>query len=199
LSPVARRGEWALAFVASLCVAQVASAAGGGESGSSDLLERVFNFALLGGVLFVVARKPVIEFMKNRRSGIESQLSETAALQAQAEEQHARLEAQLAELDVELENIRAGARERAEREAEQILADARAAAERIERDAVTVVDQEVRRGRASLREEASELAVELAADLLRAQVGPQDRERLLDEFIERVAEAPASDLPEVGN
>ena len=82
---------------------------------------------------------------------------------------------------------------------EQILADARAAAERIQRDAATAIDRELRRGQASLREEASELAISLAADLLRERVGPEDRQRLLDDFIQSVEEAPASGLPEGGS
>ena len=185
---------------ASLLVAGAARAAsGGGETASSDLFYRRLNFALLAGVLFYFARKPVLDFFAKRRSGIEGQLFEAADLQQRAERQHARLEGQLAELDRERENIREGTRERAEREAEQILADARAAAERIQRDAATAIDRELRRGQASLREEASELAISLAADLLRERVGPEDRQRLLDDFIQSVEEAPASGLPEGGS
>ena len=47
----------------------------------------------------------------------------------------------------------------------------------------------MRRAHDRLREEASDLAVELAAGMLREQVGPADRERLLDEFITSVENA----------
>ena len=67
--------------------------------------------------------------------------------------------------------------------------DARATAERIRRDAAAAVDQELRRAQTQLREEAADLALELAATKLRDQVGDSDRDRLVDEFITRVTPA----------
>src|SRR5262249_18810355 len=96
----------------------------------------------------------------------------------------------LVDLERELTEIRTGAQERADAERASLLADARAAAERIRSDAATAVERELRRARANLREEASQLAVELAAGILRETVTAQDRDRLIDEFIERVARSP---------
>jgi len=187
---------WKLTLLVSPAAATVAWAAGGGDEGaSSDLPLRVLNFVILGAGLVYFARKPVREFFTARHSTIESQLAEAAALQEQAEQQHATLQSQLAELEREVEGIQEATRARAEREAEQILADAHAAADRIQRDAATAINRELRRGQVVLREEASQLAVSLAADLLREQVGPADRQRLLDEFIQSVEEAPVSTLP----
>ena len=95
-------------------------------------------------------------------------------------------------MEQELEAIRATARERAEAEREAILADAAAAGERIRRDARAAIDQELRRSRQTLRDEAADLAVELAAKLLSERVTDADRDRLLAEFIERVERVPSS-------
>ena len=84
------------------------------------------------------------------------------------------------------EEIREAATRRAEDESERILADARATAERIRRDASAAVDQELRRAQAELREEAADLALEIAATKLAENVSDGDRERLMDEFITRV-------------
>ena len=81
-------------------------------------------------------------------------------------------------------------RRRAEAEREAILADAQVAAERIHRNAVATVEQELRRAQSELRREASELAVELAANLLRDRVRDDDRSRLMDEFISSVEQSP---------
>jgi hypothetical protein len=78
---------------------------------------------------------------------------------------------------------RATARERAEQERARILEDARAAAERIRSDARAAVDQELRRARARLREETSDLSIQLAGELLRRELGERDRERLIDDFV----------------
>jgi len=189
-SQTATLARWVLTV--SLLLAAPALAAGGGdEHGSAaDLLWPTVNLLILLGVLFYFAHKPVKAFFADRRSGISGELEEAAQLKKEAEESFSKWERKLADLEQELQEIRETARERAETEREHILADARSAADRIRRDASIAIDQEVRRAHERLREEASDLAVELAAGMLRDQVGPDDRERLLDEFIARVESAP---------
>ena len=92
----------------------------------------------------------------------------------------------LVDLGSEIEGIREEAGRRAEEEADRILVDARATADRIRRDAQAAVGQELRRAQSTLREEAADLALELAARKLNEEVGEADRERLVDEFILRV-------------
>jgi F-type H+-transporting ATPase subunit b len=179
----------ALFSSALLLVAAPANAAS--EGGSGDFLFQVLNFALLLVVLVVVARKPVQAYFRDRREDIMSSLSEATELQRRAEENYARWQRQLVELDQQIEQIRTTAQERAERESTQILADAQATAERIKRDASAGIESELRRAQARLRAETSELAVELAAGILREQVTDEDRGRLVDEFISRIETAPA--------
>jgi len=163
-----------------LLAATPASAAGG------DLFYPTLNFLLLFGVLFFLLRKPLRTYFSERRATVRKDVEDAAALKKQAEERYAKWQRRLGELETELAGIRETARERAETEREHMLADARATAERIRQDAAAAVDQELRRARESLRQEASELAVELAAGILREQVTTQDRDRLLDEFIGRI-------------
>jgi F-type H+-transporting ATPase subunit b len=168
-----------------------ALAAGGEDGGLADLMWRVVNLALLLAVLVVFARKPLQAFFRDRRDRIQSELQSAAQLRKEAEERYAKWQRQLVDLDAELERVRATARERAEAEREQILADAHAAAQRIRADAHVAVEQEVRRAREQLRDEASALSIQLASELLEAQVTDTDRDRLLDEFITKI-EQPSS-------
>jgi F-type H+-transporting ATPase subunit b len=173
-----------------LAIAAVAPAHAAEEGGS--LLYPVINFALLLAVLFYFARKPIQTYFGERRAGIRKDLDEAAALERQARERYAQWQRRLVDLERELAEIRAGAQERAEAERASLLADARAASERIRADAATAVEHELRRARAGLREEASQLAIELASGILREKVTAQDRDRLIDEFIERIAAPEAS-------
>ena len=175
----------------SCLVALPATAADEAAHGGS-LFWPLLNFALLVGVLFAFTRKPIRAFFAGRSAAIRRDIDEAAALRRHAEERYAHWQRRLVDLESELAELRAGAHERAEAEREHLLADARAAAERIRHDAVAAVDQELRRARARLRSEASELAVELAAGILREQVTPSDRDRLLDEFIERIERSPGT-------
>lgn len=165
----------------------LALAAGDGDG---DFGWRVANLVLLLALLFVAARKPIQSFFSERHDRIRGDVEQAARAYTEAEQRYARLQRQVADLDAELDGIRRTARERAEAERARILEDARATAERIHADARVAIDQELRRARDELRREASHLAVELAADLLRGEVRDDDRERLVDEFIERVESAP---------
>jgi F-type H+-transporting ATPase subunit b len=174
-----------LAFIV-LAPASALAAGGGGESPLWDLIWRVVNLVLLLGVLFFLARKPLLAFFQDRRERIHGEIQSAAQLRKEAEERYAKWQRQLVDLDAELERVRATARERAEAERERILADAHAAAERIRSDAHVAVEQELRRARDQLREEAAALSIQLASELLQAQVTDTDRDRLLDEFISKI-------------
>jgi len=150
--------------------------ASGGESVAWDLIWRVVNLAMLLAVLFVFARKPVQAFFQDRRERIQGEIQSAAQLRKEAEQRYAKWQRQLVDLDAELERVRATARERTEAERERILADARAVA----------VEQELRRAREQLRDEASALSIQLASELLQAQVTDTDRDRLIDEFTAKI-------------
>jgi len=182
-----RTGWIALVVAIGSVLAAPAFAAGGGEGGvAKDLLYRVVNLVILIAVLVYFARKPIQGFFSDRRNQIRDSLDSARELCRRAESRYSKWQRKVADLEDELASIRETVRERAEREREEILADARAAAERIKSDARSAVDQELRRAKAQLHDEASELAIELAAELLQEQVTTQDRERLFDEFVERI-------------
>jgi F-type H+-transporting ATPase subunit b len=188
-------GRLARAWIAaavSLLVALPAGAEGESHGGARELLFSALNLALVLGVLFYFARKPITEFFESRRRRIQAEL-ETAKKQGEeAEARYAKWQRRLMDLESELAGIRETSRQRAAAEREHILADAAEGAERIRREALETVDQELRRARAQLRREAADLAVELASEALRRQVSSTDQDRLLDEFAAAIERAPAN-------
>ena len=181
--------KWNLAACAlALLAAGPAAAAGDGEIDVAQMLYAAMNLLLVVAVIAYFARAPIRTYFAERRDRIQDDLTTAASLRDEAEARYRDWERRLASIDGELAAVRATARERAEQERERILQDATAAAERIRRDARAAVDQELRRCRALLYEEASDLAVELAAELLRGQVTDADRDRLVDEFVARIEE-----------
>jgi F-type H+-transporting ATPase subunit b len=174
-----------LAALGSLGVALPASAAGGG----AEIAWQAVNLALLLGVLVYFARKPALDFFRDRRSRIKGDLDEAAALLQAAEDRYAEWQRKLIDLEQETETIKNEGRRRAEIDAEAILAAAQAAAERIHRNAQAAIDQELRLAQAQLRGEAARLAPEMAARILEEQLADPDRDRLMNEFIARVEPA----------
>lgn len=179
-----------VAGLSAMFFADVAAAAGGEHKSQAELLRetgwQAFNLVVILALLVYFGRKPVADFFAARRQGIQTQLSQAAELLSQAEHRNSELQRKLVDLSAELDSIRESSNRRAEEEALRILAEARATAERIRRDAQAAVDQELRRAQSKLREEAADLALDLASRKLQAGVNDGDRDRLMDEFITRV-------------
>jgi len=182
-----------------LLFALPARASEGNGSGLSEHLWPAVNLAILIAVLVHFARKPIRDFFASRRSEIQSELKGAADQLSEAEATYSKWQRRLVDLEVELQEIRATSSQRAEVERDKILSDAHATAERIRRDASVAAEMELRRAREELREEATQLAIELATERLEREVTDADRDRLLDEFIDRIEVTPSFDADKRGS
>jgi F-type H+-transporting ATPase subunit b len=171
------------------------AAASSEEGWLKDFVFEAGNLLLLLGVLFYFGRKPVLNYLSERRERIQQSLTGSEQLLKNAEARLAEWTQRTARLDAEVEELQRTARERAEQERLQILEEARASAERIRRDAASAVDREVERAKVALREEAADLAIEMAGALLREQLTDDDRRRLVDEFVSEIEAGGAASAP----
>jgi F-type H+-transporting ATPase subunit b len=171
------------------------AAASSEEGWLKDFVFEAGNLLLLLGVLFYFGRKPVLNYLRERRERIQQSLTGSEQLLKNAEARLAEWTQRTARLDAEVEELQRTARERAEQERLQILEEARASAERIRRDAASAVDREVERAKVALREEAADLAIEMAGALLREQLTDDDRRRLVDEFVSEIEAGGAASAP----
>jgi F-type H+-transporting ATPase subunit b len=165
---------------------------GEGHGSPWTLIWQGVNVVILVGVLLHFGGPSIKAFFAGRRQDIATQIDRAAALLAEAEARVAEWNGRMARLDSEIAEIGRTTRERAEIERQRIVADATRSAERIRRDAGIAIEQETARARDQLRADATRLAVELAADLLRQHVTDADRNRLVDEFIQQIASPPAA-------
>ncbi len=168
--------------VALVLLAPVAAQA---ADGATQLWE-VANLVLLIGVLIYVARKPVMEFLGTRREEIQTNIASSEKLLTDAEGRLEEWNQKVAQLDEEAQTIRDSTKRAAEQERDAIIADAKKTAERIRNSASSVVDRELRSARESLRAEVAGLATEMAGGILAEKVNDGDRDRLVDEFIEKL-------------
>jgi len=187
--------RYALLPALSLLLAASPAAASEEGGGLMAFVWEAGNLLLLLGVLFYLGRKPVLNYLSERRQRIQDNLASSEQLLKEAEDRLAEWTQRAAKLDVEIEELRQMARERAEQERSQILEDARATAERIKRDAASGVDREVERAKQALRDEAADLSVELAGKLLQEQVTDGDRDRLVDEFVAEIEAGGGTPTP----
>ena len=174
-----------------LLCATLALASGGGEGHGGqlkDFLYRIFNFALMFGLLAYFVSKPIKRGMAGRRESIEQALEEARRAQAEAEAKFEEYDAKLAAANEEIEELSAAIRREGELERDTILENAKQMAAKIEQDANRNADLAVAKARAELRQEAATLAVSLAKDLLEKNFSADDQKRLVDEYIEKVGE-----------
>jgi F-type H+-transporting ATPase subunit b len=125
-------------------------------------------------------------WVHERRIRVISDLEAAAKAKAEALHLKTEWETRLARLEQTIEEMRAQARQDAERERERILAAARQTAETIRRDAERAAAYEVRRTQELLRAELVRTALEAAEAQARSQWTAGDQERFIADFLKQV-------------
>jgi len=144
---------------------------------------RFFNLILFVGVLVFLLRRPIGASLVARRDSIRRELmraqEERRAALAKLEE----VEARLAQLDAEVESVRAQARREAEAERESITRATAEETRRLREQAQREIESAGKVARQDLRRYAAEQSVRLAEDLIRRDIGAEDDSRLMNDYI----------------
>jgi F-type H+-transporting ATPase subunit b len=133
------------------------------------------------GVLFVVMRailfKPVTKFMEDRTKKIEDAIAQAEKDKNQAKLLLKQYEDQLKNAEAETEEIIRAARESARQQADAILAEGRAASDKLIAGARAQMEAEQQAGFAKFRNEAAALIVAASAKLLARDLNSDDNSR----------------------
>ncbi|MDY0211918.1 MAG: ATP synthase F0 subunit B [Desulfuromonadaceae bacterium] len=153
-----------------------------------DFLYRLFNFAILVGGLAYFVAKPLKSALVGRREGIEEELKNAREAAESAEQRFAEYDVKLTRAEEEIEQIKIDIREEAELEKQRIIAEAEKMAAKIKEDSGKTAENEIAKARLVLRQEAAELAVELARNMLKDSFNRDDQARLVEEYKLKVGE-----------
>ncbi len=153
-----------------------------------DFLYRVFNFAIVVGILVYFLAKPLKKGLAGRRDEIAAALAESEQVKLAAEAKFAEYDQKLATANAEIAEISTAIKREGELEKEKIIASARETAIKIEQDAEKAAALEIAKARKELQTEAVRLSVELAEELLKANFTSEDDTRLIDEYMQKVGE-----------
>lgn len=173
--------------------AGAALAAGEGHGADSgvllkDFLYRVLNFSLLVAGLAYFVAKPLKNALASRREGIEQELKDAREAAEHAQQRFAEYDAKLSRAQEAIGQIKTDIKEEAELEKQRIIDNAEQIAAKIKEDSGKTAENEIEKARLALRQEAAELAVELAADLLKKNFNREDQARLVEEYKLKVGE-----------
>lgn len=141
------------------------------------------NFVLLLAIYVRYGKKPVADALKKRKTDIAHDIEEAARVKREAEERAKKYQADLANLDQDLEVARQALVEAGKKERERIVAEAKERAVRMKRDADTLLVQEAKQKNQDLTIETIERATTTAEELLKTKLTQEDHLRLAEEFL----------------
>ena len=172
-------------------VAAVAWAAGGGEEVDHkamfiDFAWRILNFVILLYILYKLMWKKMKSFFAGRREGIQASLEEAEVVKADAEKKFKEYDEKIKKAEEEIQGISAMIKDQGEEEKKRIIADAERASVKMKEDAKARMEQELKKAKNELRLEASELAVQMAEDILKKKVTKEDHEGMVREYLDRM-------------
>ncbi len=160
-----------------------------------DMVARLINFAILAGTLVYFLRSPLAKYLVDRGVQIRSDLKKATDMRVSAAAQMAAIERKMTALPAEIEALRkAGADDVAAEEA-RIRSIAEAERARLVEQAGREIDAQLRLAERALVARTADLAVEIAATRVKATITADDQARLVDQYIGRLAAAPAADRP----
>jgi F-type H+-transporting ATPase subunit b len=164
-----------------------ASEGGGYSSGQwHDLLYRTICFAILLGVLYRFARRPVAAFFRERRENIARNLEYLETQARNLEEQKELMSKEIANIASERDTILAEYERLGRNESDRIIAEAKAAAETLIEKTREAMELEIKSARQALLAEIVALSSQAAQDLMRKNITADDQKRLTREFMDQV-------------
>jgi F-type H+-transporting ATPase subunit b len=175
-----------LATAGSAAAAQEA----GGQAGIpwGEIFKQAVNFGILVGVLVYFLRKPVSAYLKERSELLAKSIEEAAQAKTSAMERLAAIEARMARLSEEIAEMNRKMETEADAEAKRLGEAAQAEIERLHLQVKFAAEQEVKKAKAELRREASELSARAAGEIVSKTITPEDQDRMMRENIEGIRE-----------
>jgi len=175
----------AMAIVAVLPVDALAAEAE--HEGILPTVARLFNFAILAGVLVYFLRRPIQEYLQTRSGQIRQDLVTAADMRRAATQQLEEIQRRMAGLPAELETLRTRGAEDIAAEKARIAETAKVERERLLEQTRREIQMRLRVARRELTELAAQLAVQVAEQRIKRNITPDDQLRLLDRYAVQVA------------
>ncbi|RJP57839.1 MAG: hypothetical protein C4549_04620 [Deltaproteobacteria bacterium] len=150
------------------------------------LIWKATNFTILVVLLYKLLANRIKTYFKSRSLSIENAVREAEKTKKEAEKKYEELKERLQNIDKEAENIAELFRKEGLAEKERIIEGAKKEAEKIKRQAVQTIEQEVARAKGMIRKEVAESIFKTAADLISKKQNDNDNKKIIKEYIEKV-------------
>jgi F-type H+-transporting ATPase subunit b len=188
-----RRATLAVALglaLASYALPQESSATQKTEADQGDkwIWWKLANFLILAGGLGYLIRKNVPPLFQKQSSEIQGALAEAAKIKQEADAYAAGIEARLANLQNEIEKLRASAHADMAAESERIRRETEHHLQRIREQTAQEIELMTRAAKDELRKYAAELAIGLAEERIRFRMNSDTQQDLAKSFLHDLRE-----------
>lgn len=165
--------------------------ASGGEGAPKSLIATyipaILNFLILVALLVFMMKKMDIKgYFKKRTELLEQSLKEAREAKELAQKALAQVEERLKIKDREIEEIFAASRESGDREKTRIIEESSRLKERILEQTKSNIDFEVKKAKETIKQEAVEIAMELAEKKLKERLTKEEQIKLLEESLLKI-------------
>jgi F-type H+-transporting ATPase subunit b len=166
-----------------------AAAEGEGGKGSKewiDLGKKTFDFVVLMGLLYWLLAAQIKEFFSGRRVEIKKNLEESVEKKAEAEKKYREYSEKIDKASEEIDGIFEMIKAQGITEKQKIIEDAEKAAKKMKEDAHARIEQELKGASDQLKEQAVQLSVKMAEEILKRSITAQDHETMVKEYMDKV-------------
>jgi len=150
------------------------------------LMWRVVNTVALVALLAYFLKKPLVSFFSERRMQIEKDIADAREQRDRAERIIAEYKEKISGMERELEKMRADLEKAAEAESQKVTGNAERMATAMVEAARLAAEQEVRKAKVILKNEAVDMAVKLAETLIREKITDSDRKKIMEDYLDKV-------------
>jgi F-type H+-transporting ATPase subunit b len=157
--------------------------------GLVPMIAKLFNFALLAGVLVYFLRTPIAAYLAARGTQIRQDLVAAADMRAAASAQLADIQQKLQLLPAELEALTRRGAEDLRAEQARIADAARTERDRLLDQTRREIEMRLRIARRHITEYAAQLTIDVAEQRIKRSITPDDQLRLVDRYTAQLKEA----------
>jgi len=156
-----------------------------GESGEKDMTAwKWANFAILVAALGFLVAKQGGPYFASRSIEIRKGIEDATKMRADAEARAAAMEAQLANIGVEIEAMKKSAREEAAQEGDRIRQETQRELAKIQAHADHEISSALKAAQLDLKSYSAQLAIRLARNKVRERMTPADQDALVRDFVD---------------
>lgn len=154
----------------------------------TDLLIHIINIIVLFFLLRLILFKPVNKFLAARKTRIKNQLTDAAIRQDEAKRLQKEYEKQLETIEEQGNEILRDSITKASQESKMIIIDANERSDVLLSEAHEKIVKEKERAMEQMRREVAQIAIEIAARILKREVSAEDNQAVAEEFFREMRE-----------